>query len=111
MEILEHGNIKNVKRCFNCGCRFRYDEKDVVDNYEIQETTAFQTYINNELTYDIYAKQTSYVRCPECEKIISLESYDANLLLDSGVSKDKLEKKKIFWEGYLGGKKNAKTFH
>lgn len=62
MKILKHGNKFNenkIQICGLCGCKFKYDDDDVV--------------INRDFCFTVYPPlYKAYIRCPECNAEIYL---------------------------------------
>jgi len=59
MEVIKHGNTMSQMECPNCGCVFLYQRCDIKDAYE--RINAYES-----------EKIGSYVKCPECGKVISI---------------------------------------
>jgi DNA-directed RNA polymerase subunit RPC12/RpoP len=57
--IEKHGNTMKSICCNNCGCKFLYQESDI-----LTEETRINAY-DSEIEY-------RYIKCPECNNIIKL---------------------------------------
>lgn len=70
MKIIKHGSKyseNKIATCSLCGCEFEYDDNDIGIDKSF-----------NSMTFPLLSTYKTYVKCPECDKEICLDTKIVN---------------------------------
>lgn len=80
IKVIEHGNrCRREIQCSQCGCRFSYEQEDIIKN----------NYYSRNQEYVSYTCSLFEVICPECEATIQVpyweDSYIPRVAISDGI--------------------------